>query len=684
MYNFIDTNEASEGRILPAEAMLFNGEYLEDQIDGYRTLNVSGREALSPELSGYETGVRDGATLQSKRYPARVITVTYQLIAKTNEAYREAYNKLGGILDKENAEIIFADEPDKYFTGTVSNLPPPDAGRNAVTGEIEITCFDPFKYSVEEYEATASLDNSSVLIDYGGTYKAYPKLIAEFYNEKEIADDGTAGTLTGNGDCGFVSFFTEDEKIIQLGDPDEADKVEQEKSVTLINQSFTNSQSWSAAASGLWSANTGAVLPSTVTKSGTVGLGVSTYTEAGATSTHYGQLISVWSDAGAPAFLYTVSAKTSDRTATSVKVTVSITASMKNTTSWFGVGLGLQGSLYVGGAWHNVTIKDKPAYWSGKTEHIVNMSFTITGLSADTASLTGIKFKVTRTDSGVTSGAVSEKACSNLTIPKYITSTPATYYLHAANYGTGSGWLCAAITRTIGADSTGVSGAEDFTFSWRNKMLISSSSTGKFQLGGFQIQLTTTDGVNVAGVRVLKGAAGNSATMYFYVHGAIVKSTMIDIASGKSPFASESSASSTITKSNSKVTFNVGGISYSATDSAIASLVTAKITVAFERYAPAATLAHNGLFYVKFVRNNVDKYRDIPNKFSAGDVVEADCKDGKIFLNGLASPMLGALGNDWEGFTLTSGLNQIGFAYSDWVAAGYEPTIKIKYREVYL
>jgi hypothetical protein len=65
-------------------------------------------------------------------------------------------------------------------------------------------------------------------------------------------------------------------------------------------------------------------------------------------------------------------------------------------------------------------------------------------------------------------------------------------------------------------------------------------------------------------------------------------------------------------------------------------------------------------------------------------VLTADCKNGDIHLNGVLSPDLGALGNDWEGFYLTPGLNQIGVAYSDWVADGYAPTMKVRYREVFL
>lgn len=121
MYDFIDVNEVA-GKKLPAEALQINGEYIENIIDGYRTLYVSGREAMSQELESYEVGVSDGAKLKSRRYPARTITVAYQLIAGSSEEFREKYNQLGGLLNTKDAELIFADEPDKYFTGTPEEL----------------------------------------------------------------------------------------------------------------------------------------------------------------------------------------------------------------------------------------------------------------------------------------------------------------------------------------------------------------------------------------------------------------------------------------------------------------------------------------------------------------------------------------------------------------------------------
>ena len=162
MYDFIDTVEASVGDVLPAEALSINGEFIEELIPGYRTLNVQGREALSPEVVSFTTGAMDGSRLKSKRYPERILTVTYQLVAESNEAFREAYNKLGAILNVEEAELIFNDENDKFFVGTPCTIDAVPPGKNAVVGKFEILCTDPFKYSVNEYDAEPDLDTSSI------------------------------------------------------------------------------------------------------------------------------------------------------------------------------------------------------------------------------------------------------------------------------------------------------------------------------------------------------------------------------------------------------------------------------------------------------------------------------------------------------------------------------------------
>lgn len=688
MYNFIDVNEASEGAVLPSEALKLNGQYIEDQIPGYRTLNVQGREALSPDVFSYETGLRDGTRLKSKRYPERIIIVQYQLSASTNEEFREAYNQLGRILDVENAEMIFNDEQDKFFIGTPCIIGSVEPGRNSVVGEIEFLCTDPFKYSTVEYEAEMNAEASAILIDYNGTYKAFPTLEAAFYNETEVADDGeTAGTLTGGGDCGYVAFFNESEKIVQLGDPDEKD-IESgfAKSQTLMNQTFLSNTAWGTTAKKLWTVNANNTLPATVTQTGTVAMAAAS-TNAESTATTSGTLLSKKkSTVGSPYCYYTVSAKAKNRTANSVVIDVAITSALWQSASYFGNGLGLKGSLYIGGAWRDVTLKKTSEYWRGTTGHTVNASFTVSGLTESQASLTGIKFKVTRTDSNSNSCTLNETACANLAIPTFTAATAETHYLTASSYGSGSGWHGPSITRNLGADAAGEVGAANFTFTYKQRMCIGNTTNATKELGGFHAHLLDANGKTVAGVRIVKTKADRAASLMLFVNNVKVHQVGIDMSHYNKFFGATVKAveTSTITKSGSKLTFNIGGYVKSFTDTAIADMKVTKVVFMFEQHGTSPKLSYNGLFWAKFVKNNCAAARDIPNKFSANDVVTADCRSGEILLNGALTPSLGALGNDWEQFFLTPGLNQIGVAFSDWVDAAHAPTFKVRYREVFL
>ena len=80
MYNFIDVTEVSESVVLPSEALSINGKYIENLISGYRTLNVSGREALSPDVETYSTGIRDGSKIKNKKLKYLVLKEIYMKI----------------------------------------------------------------------------------------------------------------------------------------------------------------------------------------------------------------------------------------------------------------------------------------------------------------------------------------------------------------------------------------------------------------------------------------------------------------------------------------------------------------------------------------------------------------------------------------------------------------------------
>lgn len=154
MYDFVDTTGASGGNNRPAEAMSVNGVYIEDEIKGYRTLHVTGRETLETEISEIEPGAADGALFVRRRKQPREIIVAYQLLASTPEEFRARYNALHRILNQDEATLVFADEPDMYFTGSLYEFDKVDGGRLNVTGEYVMYCPDPYKYGTAVEQST--------------------------------------------------------------------------------------------------------------------------------------------------------------------------------------------------------------------------------------------------------------------------------------------------------------------------------------------------------------------------------------------------------------------------------------------------------------------------------------------------------------------------------------------------
>lgn len=260
-YDFIDVTQQPPEERLPAEAMCFAGAFLEHEIPGYRTLYVRGREAYPIEISDFKTDAMTGRRMRRKRIDARTLTVGYQLIAEDAGAFRLAYNRMLALLNMEEAQVVFNDEPDKFFVGTVSSLGEVPAGTNAVRGEFEIFCPDPLKYSLEEKTAAADEDGV-ITFNYNGTCPAYPILQASFEDENESDEE-----LTGAGECGYVSFIDADGHVIQLGNPDEVNGVDLAGSQTLLNWTFNK---WDASCTSRWKMNAGKLSSDNWTQAGTM------------------------------------------------------------------------------------------------------------------------------------------------------------------------------------------------------------------------------------------------------------------------------------------------------------------------------------------------------------------------------------------------------------------------------
>lgn len=164
MYNFTDTNKASTANnTLPTEALKFNGEWFDRVIPEFRTLSVSGRETMQAEVLNRDNTTTHGKRFIRKQYPPRIITVRYRLEATSPTDFRNAFNLLNSKLNVDEKQIIFNDEPIKYFVGTRQGMGETEPGLNCVTGEIEFYCSDPFKYSTTYTEVTMNKSQGQVI-----------------------------------------------------------------------------------------------------------------------------------------------------------------------------------------------------------------------------------------------------------------------------------------------------------------------------------------------------------------------------------------------------------------------------------------------------------------------------------------------------------------------------------------
>ena len=137
-------------------------------------------------------------------------------------------------------------------------------------------------------------------------------------------------------------------------------------------------------------------------------------------------------------------------------------------------------------------------------------------------------------------------------------------------------------------------------------------------------------------------------------------------------------------KEGNKLTFYYWGGYPSYIIPEVENMECAKIQIAIKQYGNrggSSFMTYMGVNDFVFDKMNVEKWRDVPNKFSNGDLFIVDCSTGDVTLKGLPQYGLGALGNDWEKFNLKPGINQIKCVYSEWAT---KPDFKLKYREAFL
>ncbi len=164
-YKFIDTNEANLKSFASIQTII-NGFNLDTELDGYRTLNVSGRSVFGRDIETLKFSARRSAGSKSTRNNSSktgnnkffssdiqsvVIEVEFLLEAKTNELFRELLSKFTTILHQEEAKWTWTDDSEFYYTGTITEIESFKEDKNSVISTFKILCVDPMKTSIKTY-----------------------------------------------------------------------------------------------------------------------------------------------------------------------------------------------------------------------------------------------------------------------------------------------------------------------------------------------------------------------------------------------------------------------------------------------------------------------------------------------------------------------------------------------------
>lgn len=166
MYEFVDPiKTADDSQTRSAESLCFDGIWLEDDIPEFRVLSVTGRELLGGEVTESEEEQDYGVAYQRMKRPPRNIKVRYKVAAESSEQFRSVYNRINAVLQNPQRKLIFNDEPDKYFIGTLADVEEVTPGVNITSGELTFRCSDPRKYSLSEsvFKSYADQDGQSVM-----------------------------------------------------------------------------------------------------------------------------------------------------------------------------------------------------------------------------------------------------------------------------------------------------------------------------------------------------------------------------------------------------------------------------------------------------------------------------------------------------------------------------------------
>ena len=635
MYDFRETTPftGSDDNQRPAEAMLIDGQYIEDLIPGYSTLQVSGRELLSQSIEKQTIGKSDGDFIQYARNPSREIVVGYRLAASDNLSFRQAFYKLNSILHGDSHQVSFNDDPSKYWIATFSDIDDVPKGRNAITSSFTLFVPDGIAHSV----STQTADNMP--------YKDVPVNL--------LTGTSTPIQRTGNGTTNNVV------SAYKFGG-------KQLKDIIGAGTSLVLSFDWSVSDQGALGNFTAQL------NAAPWSFGVDTNISSG--SGHYYASSPIGSD---------MKASTADGIQIRMdNVTTTITISnMKLGTTDSPWSPNPADPEYYS---DTITVPNAGTYPS---EPVIEAT-----INGDDGVLTAINDQGSVLQFGSpdeTDGFVKQKServyhldfnqtPTGVTLNNGVTAFP--YYdanVQSGPFGYANGIAYPSTERTAsnywnGPSMSGIipknsNGSNTANFQFVNRVNVDTSGP---EVGRFEFNLTYKSKI-VASLALFDDSPANDQLVFSgtLFDGKDAKMVFFDLLPRN--YYRGGNYNAVITKMGNKLTFRLdrldlgdGGIE-PVDIGGFPAMPIDGWTAWFPGFSDQRGWSINWQdSYFEWI--NVDYWDDIPNRFKDGDVVKIDVSNRRVLVNGFEDRTLQTIGNDWGGFKIHPGDNTIRLLTSNW------------------
>ncbi|QUH17697.1 distal tail protein Dit [Lacticaseibacillus rhamnosus] len=662
MYDFRETTPftGSDDNQRPAEAMLIDGQYIEDLIPGYSTLQVSGRELLSQSIEKQTIGKSDGEFIQYVRNPSREIIVGYRLSAADNLSFRQAFYKLNDILHGDTHQVSFNDDLSVYWNAVLTDVDDVPKGRNAITSSFTLFVPDGIAHSV----ATQTFDNMP--------YKDIPLNLMAGTSADPVSVTGSGWNIQKLGSFNNPTVGKKYAATVLLGRADFA--VSFQLWANDINGNRISLAGFPVTTQ--MGANQRSTIVCTWPDPGTTGAAqievtlawafqktdVGTYQYLKA-KLEEGTTYSTWSPNPADPEYYSDTITVHNGGTYPVDPVITATMHGDNGVVAF---VNDQGSVLQFGS---------PSEIDGvvrqKSERVYYFDFENEpkGIVMNDGALTYPNYRDNPSTPNKQKGIFSygrPDGYDNAIAYPNTERNPSNY------------WSGPSMSGKLAANSNG---KQNGNFEWRNLIRFATMTNwaGRVEFNltyegkivaslALYDQSTTDDQVMFEG----KIHDGNDARMLF--HEALPR----DLYSRANSFA-------VISKMGDQLTFRIdrvggGNVIRPFTIAGFGALPVDGWTVWFSAFSDVLE-ANMGWQDSYFDWVNVDYWTDVPNRFKEGDVVKIDVAKRVVSLNGAEDPTLQTVGNNWEGFQLLPGNNTIQVLQSDWA----EPyTCQVEWQEAWL